>query len=149
MNGIQSNMFILRKTLLMKMMKSFFLVLAAGILLSHTASTSGVIKSKYPFMVGEYELIVIYNEGEVEEPLVSGKITMKITKGDALTIYKDGKKIGKYAFNDRRAPIDMGSEDYVMFNKSNENYPMFFKGDSLIQFIYPNEFSDNYFRKMK
>lgn len=124
-------------------------VALAVCLLSFVSSSRGVVKDKYPFLAGEYELIVIYNEGKVEEPVIEGKITMKITKSDAMMIYNNGKKISKFTINDGRAPLSMGNEDYVMFNLKNENFPLFYKGDSIIQFIYPNEYSDNYFRKTK
>lgn len=128
---------------------SFGFVALALCLLSVASSTRGVVKEKYPFLAGEYELIVIYHDEKVEEPEIEGKITMKITKSDAMTIFNNGKKISKFTLNDGRAPLSMGNEDYVMFNLKNENFPLFYKGDSIIQFIYPNEYSDNYFRKIK
>lgn len=128
---------------------SFGFIALAVCLLSVASSSRGVVKDKYPFLAGEYELLVIYSDGEVEESAIEGKITMKITKSDAMTIYNNGKKISKFTLNAGRAPLSMGNEDYVMFNLKNENFPLFYKGDSIIQFLYPNEYSDNYFRKIK
>ena len=133
----------------MSSLTRFFMFLFFGAtMLSATSSVQGVIKSKYRFLVGEYELISVQEEGRVIKPAVSGKITMKVTKKDKLLIYNDGGLVDEYDFNSRRSPIPTETEKYVLFDKDNENYPLFFKGDSIIQFIYPNEYSENYFRKI-
>ena len=122
---------------------------ATIILFSFAPSEKGIIKSKFPNMIGEYELIVIYGQGVKEEPSVSGKITMKITKGDGLFVYNNGKKVSKYTFNNLKSPLPLGTEDYIMFNEKNENSALFYKGDTIIQILYPNAYSENYFRKIK
>ena len=128
---------------------SFFILTASVFMFSFTSSQKGIIKSKFPNMIGEYELIVIYSDGVPVEQAIPGKITMKITKGDDLYIYNNGKKVSKYEFNDRRSPLPMGTEDYIMFNEKNENSALFYKGDTIIQILYPNTYSENYFRKVK
>ena len=132
-----------------KFSTSFFILAASLFLFSFTASQKGIIKSKFPNMIGEYELIVIYRDGAPVEQEIPGKITMKITKGDDLIVFNNGKKVSKYEFNDRRSPLPMGTEDYIMFNEKNENSALFYKGDTIIQILYPNMYSENYFRKIK
>jgi len=128
--------------------KFFVFLLLSSVLLSATSSVQGVIKSKYKFLVGEYELISVQDQGKIIAPAVTGKITMKVTKKDKLFIYKDGDLVDEYDFNNLRSPLPTETEKYVLFDKENESYPLFFKGDSVIQFIYPNEYYENYFRKI-
>lgn len=118
-------------------------------LLSATSSVQGVIKKNYKFLIGEYELIDVKEDGKPVTPNTTERVTMTITKKDKLFIYKNGDLVDEYDFNSRRSPFPTETEKYVLFNKENENYPMFFKGDSVIQFIYPNEFAENYFRKIQ
>lgn len=131
-----------------KLTKLFVFLVFASSLLSMTSSVQGVIKSKYRFLVGEYELISVQDQGKELSPSVTGKVTMKVTKKDKLFIYNDGRLVQEYDFNSRRSPMPTETEKYVLFNKENENYPLFFKGDSVIQFVYPNEYYENYFRKI-
>jgi hypothetical protein len=126
----------------------FSFVMLGAMLMSATSSVQGVIKKNYKFLIGEYELIAVKDEGKTLTPNVPGRITMTVTKKDKLMIYKDGSLVDQYDFNSLRSPFPTETEKYVLFNKENENYPLFFKGDSVIQFIYPNEFSENYFRKI-
>ncbi len=114
-----------------------------------TTSSNGVITDNYPFLPGKYELLVIYRNEKVIESSTKDIYTLEITKKDEFIVYKNGKKYKMYHFNNGRAPVSMGSEDYVMFNKKNQHFPLFYKGDTIIQFIYPNEFDDNYFIKIK
>jgi len=138
-----------RKYQFMSRFTIFFSFLMLGTtLMSVTSSVQGVIKRDYKFLIGEYELIDVKEDGKTLTPNVSGKITMAVTKKDKLMIYKDGSLVEQYDFNSRRSPFPTETEKYVLFNKENENYPLFFKGDSVIQFIYPNEYSENYFRKI-
>ncbi len=128
--------------------KVFVFFLFGSMLLSATSSVQGVIKSQYKFLIGEYELISVQDQGKIITPNVTGKITMKVTKKDKLLIYKDGDLINEYHFNGGRSPLPTETEKYVLFNSETDIYPLFFKGDSVIQFIYPNEYYENYFRKI-
>ena len=114
-----------------------------------TTSSNGVITDSYPFLPGKYELLVIYSNGKVVESSVKTVYTLEITTEDEFIVYKNKKKYRTYHFNSGRAPIPLDSENYVMFDRKNQHYPLFYKGDTIIQFIYPNEFDDNYFRKVK
>lgn len=113
------------------------------------SSEDGLINEKYAFLIGEYKLLVIYNNGKVVESNTDAIYKLVINGKDQLLVYKNNRKVKKYQFHEGRSPIPLDSEDYLLFKTGQENFPLFFKGDTIVQFIYPNEFDDNYFRKVK
>src|SRR3989338_6864755 len=95
-----------------------------------------VISGDLAFLIGEYDFICSFNNGTKIEPSeVPDKYTLKITKKSEMIVYKNGKKLDKY--------------EYVMLNKKEQNYPLFYKGYTVVMHISPIEYNDNYFRKRK
>ena len=106
----------------MRHSKFLYLFLILTVLVSATSSVNGVIKSKYKFLIGEYELISVQDEGKILTPNSTGKVTLTITKKDKMLIYDDGKLVSQYDFMSGRSPIPTETENYVLFNKENDIY---------------------------
>ncbi|ASS49773.1 MAG: hypothetical protein A3D31_09350 [Candidatus Fluviicola riflensis] len=108
-----------------------------------------VISGDLAFLIGEYDFICSFNNGTKIEPSeVPDKYTLKITKKSEMIVYKNGKKLDKYEFSNTQLPV-LDEYEYVMFNKKEQNYPLFYKGDTVVMHISPIEYNDNYFRKRK
>jgi hypothetical protein len=108
-----------------------------------------VISGDLAFLIGEYDFICSYNNGaKIEASEVQDKYTLKITKKSEMIVYKNGKKLDKYEFSNTQLPV-LDEYEYVMFNKKEQNYPLFYKGDTVVMHISPIEFNDNYFQKRK
>ncbi|HLP56463.1 MAG TPA: hypothetical protein VK151_15610 [Fluviicola sp.] len=108
-----------------------------------------VISGDLAFLIGEYDFICSYNnEVKTEASAVPDKYTLKITKKSEMIVYKNGKKLDKYEFSSTKLPV-LDEYEYVMFNKREQNYPLFYKGDTVVMHITPFEYNDNYFRKRK
>ena len=108
-----------------------------------------VISGDLAFLIGEYDFICSYNNGaKIEASAVPDKYTLKITKKSEMIVYKNGKKLDKYEFSNTQLPV-LDEYEYVMFNKKEQNYPLFYKGDTVVMHISPIEFNDNYFQKRK
>jgi hypothetical protein len=123
----------------------------AGILLLVLSSfqRDQVITGNLAFLVGEYDFLCTFQENatrRVGAEELTDKYTVKITKKDEMIVYKNGKKLDKYTFNDARVPV-LEEENYVMFNKKDQFYPLFYKGDTIVFHITPFQYDDNYFVK--
>ena len=106
-----------------------------------------VISGDKAFLIGEYDFICsFHNAVKTEASAVPDKYSLKITKKSEMFFYKNGKKLDKYHFSGVRLDI-LGDNNYVMFYKKNQNYPLFYKGDTVVMHITPFEFDDNYFVK--
>lgn len=121
------------------------------ILMAFSFQRDEVISGDLAFLIGEYEYICSFDNGVKKEATETvDKYTLRITKKSELLIYKNGKKMDKYKFSDVQLPV-LDEYDYVMFNKkvggTLENYPLFYKGDTVVMHILPYEYNDNYFRK--
>ena len=108
-----------------------------------------VISGDLAFLIGEYDFICAFDNGtKIEPTAVPDKYTLKITRKSEMFVYKNGKKLDKYEFSNIKLPI-LEEYKYVMFNKKEQNYPLFYKGDTVVMHITPFEFNDNYFCKRK
>lgn len=110
-----------------------------------------VISGDLAFLIGEYEYICSYDNGVKKEASeTADKYTLRITSKSELFVYRNGKKINKFEFTDVQLPV-LDEFEYVMFNHkvkgTYQNYPLFYKGDTVVMHVLPFEFNDNYFRK--
>lgn len=127
---------------------SVSIFLFSGILFSFRGDEP-IIAGKLDFLIGNYQFICSF-EGDTKKDSsqVTEKYTLRITKKDELFVYKNGKKQSKYTFSTVEVPL-LDEFEYVMFNKKNQFYPLFYKGDSVIINIFPFNYQDNYYRKTK
>lgn len=122
------------------------------ILMAFSFQRDEVISGELAFLIGEYEYICSFDNGVKKEATeTADKYTLRITKKSELLVYKNGKKIEKYKFSDVQLPV-LDEYEYVMFNKkvdgTLQNYPLFYKGDTVVMHVIPYEYNDNYFRKL-
>lgn len=121
----------------------FFLILVA-----FTASNRFIIKEQFPFLVGRYQLIqVVDSEGTKPRKDFTDTYELVIKKHDELILYKNSKRVRRLDFIDLRSPLET-QENYILFLDKADNYPLYFYGDTVQQFYWPYEFSDNYFKKI-
>lgn len=124
------------------------LLLFTGILFSFQGDER-VISGKLDFLIGNYQFICSFeNDKKTDSSQVTENYTLRISKKDELLVYKNGKKQSKYTFSKVEVPL-LDEFEYVMFNKKNQFYPLFYKGDSVIINIFPFNFQDNYYRKIQ
>lgn len=132
-------------------MKMGRLALVAGflVLLSSAMKSDNVISGDLAFLIGDYDLICVFDQGKkTEASAVPDKYSLRITKKDEMTVFKNGKKLDKFRFSDVTLPV-LDEHEYVMFYKKDQYYPLFYKGDTVVMHIYPYEFNDNYFLKRR
>lgn len=123
-----------------------FLVL---LLCSFSASTRAVIKQHFPFLAGHYVLIqVVDSEGAKPRKEFSDNYTLVIKPNDEFLLFKNKKRMKRLRFVSLRSPLEH-QENYVLFLEKEDNYPLYFFGDTIQQFYWPYSFSDNYFKKVK
>jgi hypothetical protein len=130
-----------------KRLLSFPLLLS--VLFAFTSSSRSIIKQQFPFLVGRYSLIqVVDSEGAKPRKEFPDTYTLEIKSNDDFVLYKNAKRIKRIRFIDLRSPLEQ-QENYVLFLDKEDNYPLYFYGDTLQQFYWPYMFSDNYFKKIK
>lgn len=130
-----------------KRLLSFPLLLS--VLYAFTSSSRSIIKQQFPFLVGRYSLIqVVDSEGAKPRKEFPDTYTLEIKSNDDFVLYKNAKRIKRIRFIDLRSPLEQ-QENYVLFLDKEDNYPLYFYGDTLQQFYWPYSFSDNYFKKIK
>ncbi len=118
------------------------------ITVAFTASNRFIIKEQFPFLIGRYRLIqVVDSEGAKPRKDFSDTYEIVIKKQDELVFYKNSKRVKRVDFIDLRSPIET-QENYILFLDKADNYPLYFYGDTVQQFYWPYEFSDNYFKKV-
>jgi hypothetical protein len=125
-------------------------VLTAFLMSASAARHEDIITGKLAFLAGEYDYI--YSDAGKGKTQTASTLPdtyrLRITKKSAIILLKNGKKFRKYSFSGIR--LDLLEEyDYVMFEKDNEYYPMFYTGDTVRIHIFPVEYDDNYFVKRK
>lgn len=126
-------------------------ITCAGILLLVLSSfqRDEVISGDLAFLVGDYEYLCTFSDNASKRTgaeTLNDKYTVKITRKSEMIVYKNGKKLDKYTFSDARVPV-LEEENYVMFNKKDQFYPLFYKGDTIVFHITPFQYDDNYFVK--
>ena len=130
-----------------KRLLSFPLLLS--VLFAFTSSSRSIIKQQFPFLVGRYSLIqVVDSEGAKPRKEFPDTYTLEIKSNDDFVLYKNAKRIKRIRFIDLRSPLEQ-QENYVLFLDQEDNYPLYFYGDTIQQFYWPYSFSDNYFKKIK
>jgi|UniRef100_UPI004049E278 hypothetical protein len=130
-----------------KRLLSFPLLLS--VLFAFTSSSRSIIKQQFPFLVGRYSLIqVVDSEGAKPRKEFPDKYTLEIKSNDDFVLYKNAKRIKRLHFINMRSPLEQ-QENYVLFLDKEDNYPLYFYGDTIQQFYWPYSFSDNYFKKVK
>jgi hypothetical protein len=126
-----------------------FFPLLLSLLFAFSFSTRLVIKQQFPFLVGRYSLIqVVDSEGAKPRKEFTDTYTLEIKSNDDFVLYKNAKRIKRLHFIDLRSPIEQ-QENYVLFLDKEDNFPLYFYGDTIQQFYWPYSFSDNYFKKVK
>lgn len=117
------------------------------ILFAFTASNRFIIKEQFPFLIGRYRLVqVVDSEGAKPRKDFTDSYELVIKKHDELILYKNSKRVKRLDFIDLRSPLEQ-QENYVLFLDKEDNYPLYFYGDTIQQFYWPYSFSDNYFKK--
>lgn len=127
------------------------LIAGAFLFMAFSFQQDEVISGDLAFLIGEYEYICSYDNGVKKEASeTADKYTLRITSKSELFVYRNGKKINKFEFTDVQLPV-LDEFEYVMFNHkvkgTYQNYPLFYKGDTVVMHVLPFEFNDNYFRK--
>jgi hypothetical protein len=118
------------------------------LLFAFTASDRFVIKNQFPFLIGRYKLIqVVDSEGAKPRNEFSDSYTLEIKSNDDFVLYKNAKRFKRIKFIELRSPLEQ-QENYVLFLDKEDNYPLYFYGDTIQQFYWPYSFSDNYFKKV-
>lgn len=118
------------------------------LLFAFTASDRFVIKNQFPFLIGRYKLIqVVDSEGAKPRKEFSDNYTLEIKSNDDFVLYKNAKRFKRIKFIELRSPLEQ-QENYVLFLDKEDNYPLYFYGDTIQQFYWPYSFSDNYFKKV-
>lgn len=106
-----------------------------------------VISGDLAFLIGDYDFICVFDNGKkTESSAIPDKYSLKITKKSEMLVYKNGKKVSKYAFSDIKLAV-LDEHQYVMFYHKDQYYPLFYKGDTVVMHITPFEFNDNYYVK--
>jgi hypothetical protein len=119
------------------------------VLFAFTGSDRFIIKEQFPFLIGRYKLIqVVESEGAKPRRDFPDSYELVIKQHDELILYKNSKRIKRLEFIDLRSPIET-QENYVLFLDNQDNYPLYFYGDTIQQFYWPFGFSDNYFKKIE
>ncbi len=119
------------------------------ILFAFTASNRFIIKEQFPFLIGRYRLVqVVDSEGAKPRKDFTDSYELVIKKHDELILYKNSKRVKRLDFIDLRSPMEQ-QENYVLFLDKEDNFPLYFYGDTIQQFYWPYSFSDNYFKKVK
>ena len=124
--------------------------LAALLVSASAARHEDVITGELAFLAGEYDYV--YSDAGKGKTQTASTLpdtyTVRITKKSAIILLRNGKKFRKYSFSGVR--LDLLEEyDYVMFERANEYYPMFYAGDTIRIHIFPVEYDDNYFVKRR
>lgn len=118
------------------------------LLFAFTASDRFVIKNQFPSLIGRYKLIqVVDSEGAKPRKEFSDSYTLEIKSNDDFVLYKNAKRFKRIKFIELRSPLEQ-QENYVLFLDKEDNYPLYFYGDTIQQFYWPYSFSDNYFKKV-
>lgn len=126
-----------------------FFSLSLIMLFGFSFSSRSVIKQQFPFLVGQYALIqVVESEGAKPRKVFTDKYTLVIKSNDDFVLYKNAKRIKRLHFIDLRSPLEQ-QENYVLFLDKEDNFPLYFYGDTIQQFYWPYSFSDNYFKKIR
>jgi hypothetical protein len=119
------------------------------ILFAFTASNRFIIKEQFPFLIGRYRLVqVVDSEGAKPRKDFPDSYELEIKSNDDFVLYKNAKRFKRIKFIDLRSPFEQ-QENYVLFLDKEDNYPLYFYGDTIQQFYWPYSFSDNYFKKIK
>ncbi len=129
------------------MQKVVFYLSFSCLLLSFSASQRGVMEELHADLIGTYKLFEIKSGKKVVEPSKVGLYSVVITKNDEFIFMKNGKKVKTYLFRKGEVPVDIGTEQYVLFHRKNMNHVMTYSHDTITNFLFPNEFDDNVFVK--
>lgn len=129
-------------------MKGIVGCILVGCLMSLSGTSKGVIKELYPFLIGKYRLAQVVGEKGIRDTSTLPDVYMlEVRSNDQLIFLKNGKKIKRCAFLRMRSPLE-DNEDYVLFLDGEDNYPLHFTGDTVMTFLWPYQFDDNYFKKV-
>ncbi|MFY7989146.1 MAG: hypothetical protein ACOVO3_00340 [Fluviicola sp.] len=124
-------------------------LMCALVLVSMTASSKGFMKKEHPDLIGEYRWVLTMRDGrKVDHTTIEDEFTIRINARDQLLFFRNGKRMLKYIFTPGEAPLLEGN-NYVLFRDGAEHFPLFFRNDTVAVFVYPYEFDDNYFVKIK
>lgn len=127
---------------------SFFCVIGL-LLMSMVRSQQAFIKKEHPTLIGTYKWALTMRDGrKVEASSLEDEFTVKINGRDQLLFFKNGKRMLKYIFTPGEAPM-LEEGNYVLFRDGAEHFPLFYRNDTIVAFVYPYEFDDNYFVKVK
>lgn len=130
----------------MRTWTAIVLIVSGGLFCS-SFQEEEVISGDRAKLIGDYTFICSFDqETKSDSSAFTEKYTLRITDKSELFVYRNGKKQSKYEFSNVRVPVDYPN-DYVMFRRKNQYYPMFYRGDTVVIHVYPFEFQDNYFRK--
>jgi hypothetical protein len=124
-------------------------LMLALVLVSMTSSGKNFIKKEHPDLIGEYRWVLTMRDGrKVDQSTIEDEFTIRINARDQLLFFRNGKRMLKYIFTPGEAPLLEGN-NYVLFRDGAEHFPLFFRNDTVAVFVYPYEFDDNYFVKIK
>jgi hypothetical protein len=119
------------------------------LLMSLTTSQLSFMKKEHPELIGTYTWALTMRDGrKVEASSIDETFTVKITGRDQLLFFRNGKRMLKYILTEGEAPL-IEEGNYVLFRDGAEHFPLFFRNDTIVAFVYPYEFEDNYFVKVK
>lgn len=111
--------------------------------------SDSLIKNMYPFLIGEYKLVKIVDGKKVKTLKEVGEsYSLEVKKNDRLVVFKNGKKAGKFNFVETTMPF-LQDENHVVIAVNGEYQPVFYRTDTIILNNFPEEFSDNFFVKIK
>jgi hypothetical protein len=117
-------------------------------LMSVSGSSKGVIKEYYPFLIGKYQLVQVVTEKGIRS--IAGETDtyeLEVKANDLLVLLKNGKKVKRCPILSMRSPME-DNEDYVLFLDGEDNYPLHFAGDTVMTFLWPYNYDDNYFKRV-
>lgn len=119
------------------------------LMMSLTSSQNAFMKKEHPGLIGTYKWALTMRDGrKVEASSLEDEFTVKINGRDQLLFFKNGKRVLKYIFTPGEAPL-LEEGNYVLFRDGAEHFPLFYRNDTIVGFVYPYEFDDNYFVKVK
>lgn len=129
------------------MQKVVFHLSLTFLLFSFSSSQTGVMEELHSNLIGTYRLLEIKSGKKTVEASKKGTYTVQITAKDEFIFLKNGKKVKTFIFRKGEVPVDIGTEQYVLFFKKNMNHVMTYSNDTITNFLFPNEFDDNIFVK--
>jgi hypothetical protein len=119
------------------------------VLLSFSSANRGVIAYYYPYLVGEYALVKVVSDQQLKESAgLKDSFRVIITKNDRLHLIQKGKRKKIVRFISARSPVE-DTENYVLFLDGQDNYPLYFYGDTIMNYYWPEMYSENYFIRCK